>query len=474
LPVDAGGRDLHLNLREMVRPGARGVRELLISALRDAVRSGQLAVDTVLPPARTLAADLGVARNTVAEAYAELVAEGWLASRQGSGTWVLNAGRPAAPVRPRGTAAVPRHNLLPGAPDVSAFPRNQWLASARRALTGAPNAALTHGDPRGHLELREALTEYLGRARGVRTSPDSIVICSGTRHGVELLARVFSGTRPIAVEADGLFVFREAIVAAGGKTTPIGVDELGAKVSDLDRLDTPAALITAAHQFPHGVFLAPSRRSAVLTWARRTRGYVIEDDYDGEFRYDRQPVGALQGLDPNRVAYLGSVSKTLSPVLRLGWMALPDELVDHVIAAGGGQQFYVNAIDQLTMADFITSGQYDRHIRRMRASYRRRRELLVDALRDFEVGIAGLPAGLHLLLTLPDGTEHHVLRRAAEAGVALAGLSWFRHPSAESDAARRDGVVVNFGTPAQHAFAAAVDALCGVLRDSALGSADPG
>ena len=450
----------------MVRPGARGVRELLITALRDAVRSGQLTVDTVLPPARSLAADLGVARNTVAEAYAELVAEGWLASRQGSGTWVINGGRQSQPVQPRGTAATPRHNLLPGSPDVAAFPRGQWLASARRALTAAPNAALRMGDPRGRPELREALTEYLGRARGVRTSPESILICAGTRHGVELLAKTFGAARPIAVEVDALFVFREAIAALGVTTVPIGVDESGADVSDLDGLDTPAALITAAHQYPHGVPLDPSRRTALLTWARRTGGYVIEDDYDGEFRYDRQPIGALQGLGPDRVAYLGSISKTLSPALRLGWMVLPDDLLDDVVAAAGGQQFYVNAIDQLTMADFIISGQYDRHIRRSRASYRRRREALVAALAGFDVGISGVPAGLHVLLTLPDGLEHTVLRRAAEAGVALAGLARLRHPLAPSDAPRRDGIVVNFGTPAQHEFTAAIDALCGVLRDS--------
>jgi GntR family transcriptional regulator / MocR family aminotransferase len=457
-----------LELRAAVTPGARGVRELLIDALRDAVRSGRLPVDTALPPTRSLAADLGLARNTVAEAYAELIAEGWLASRQGSGTWVVNAGRPIQAARPRGTVGVPTHNLMPGSPDVSEFPRNQWLASARRALTAAPSAALGIGDARGLPELRTALADYLARARGVRTSPESIVVCAGTRHGVELLTRVFGGSRPIAVEVDGLFVFRDAIAALGATTAPIGVDEHGAVVDDLERLDTAAALITAAHQYPHGVPLSPARRTAILAWAHRARGYVIEDDYDSEFRYDRQPVGALQGLDPERVAYLGSTSKTLSPALRLGWMVLPDDLLDDVIAVAGGQQFYVNAIDQLTMADFIIRGQYDRHIRRMRARYRRRREALITALAGFDVGIRGLPAGLHLLLNLPDGTEPMVLRRAAGAGVALAGLARTRHPLAGADVARRDGVVVNFGTPAEHAFAAAVDALCGVLRDSGL------
>jgi GntR family transcriptional regulator / MocR family aminotransferase len=460
-------------LREVIRPGARGVRELLLSALRDAVRSGRLATGTVLPASRSLAADLGVARNTVAEVYAELVAEGWLASRQGSGTWVVNAGRQGLPPRPRGVAAVPTHNLLPGSPDASAFPRNEWLASTRRAVTAAPTEAFRIGDPRGRPELREALAEYLARARGVRTSAESIVICAGARHAVELLARVFGGDRPIAVEAYGLFLFRDAIAALGVRTVPIGLDERGAMVSDLDGLDTHAALLTPAHQYPLGVPLHPSRRTTILDWAQRRGGYVIEDDYDGEFRYDRQPVGALQGLDPGRVAYLGSASKSLSPVLRLGWMALPDDLVDQVIAAAGGQQFYVNGITQLTMANFIASAQYDRHIRRMRARYRRRRGVLIDALSGFDVGITGLSAGLHLLLTLPDGAEHEVLRRAGEAGVGLAGLSRLRHPLAGAEIAQRDGVVVNFGTPAEHAFGAAVHALRGVLGASGLGDASP-
>jgi GntR family transcriptional regulator/MocR family aminotransferase len=473
--ANSKGRDLHLDLREVISPGARGVRDLLITALRDAVRSGRLAAGAMLPPSRSLATDLGLARNTVAEAYAELVAEGWLASRQGAGTWVVNTGGMGAPPacggvlppRPRGTPGVPTHNLMPGSPDVSAFPRSAWLASTRRALAGAPTEALRAGDPRGRPELREALAEYLGRARGVRTSPDSIYICAGTRHALELLARVFGGETPIAVDAYGLFLFREAISAMGVATTPLGFDEHGAAVEELDRIHASAVLLTPAHQYPNGVPLHPTRRTAVLDWANRTGGYLLEDDYDGEFRYDRQPIGAVQTLDPDRVAYLGSASKTLSPVLRLGWMVLPDELVDPVIAAAGGQQFYVNGIAQLTMADFITSGNYDRHIRRMRNRYRRRRDELVDRLRPFDVGISGLSAGLHLLLTLPDGTEHQVLRRAGEAGVALAGLSRLRHPEAGQEIPDLDGVVVNFGTTADHAFAAAVDALCRVL-DAAL------
>lgn len=459
--ANSGARDLHLELRHAIVPGARGARDALVEALRTTIRSGRLAPAAMLPPSRSLAADLGLARNTVAEAYADLVAEGWLASRQGAGTWVVNSRATPLPPRPRGVAGIPTHNLMPGSPDVSQFPRSAWLASTKRALTTAPNEALRMGDPLGRIELRVALTEYLGRVRGVRTSPDDIVICAGTRHAVEILGKVLGG--PIAVEAYGLYLFREALAAQGVRTVPVNVDDDGAVIADLEGTESTAALLTPAHHFPHGVPLHPSRRKAALDWAHRTDGYLLEDDYDGEFRYDRQPIGSVQGLDPDRVVYLGSASKSLSPVLRLGWMVLPAVLVDRVVAALGGQQFYVNALAQLTMADFIANGAYDKHIRRMRATYRRRRDLLAQALQPYDVGVRGLSAGLHLQLTLPEGTEAEVIRRAGEAGIALSGLRLLRHPDAGPGIPGADGVVVSFDTPADHAFGAAVDALCRVL-----------
>ena len=320
---------------------------------------------------------------------------------------------------PARRSAAPTHNLMPGSPDVSEFPRSEWAASTRRALTNAPTEALRMGD-----RSRPART-----ARRARRIPcpcarrshvvDSIVVCAGVRHGVELLTRVFGAAGPIAVEVYGLFIFRDAIAAMDIPTVPIGIDEHGAVISDLDQLEVPAVLLTPAHHSPMGMPLHPSRRTAVVEWAHRTDGYVLDDDYDGEFRYDRQPIGSLQALSPDRIVYLGSTSKSLSQTLRLGWMVVPDDLMDSVLAAAGGQQFYVDAVSQLTMADFIVSGQYDRHIRRMRGRYRRRRDALVEALADFKVGISGLSAGVNMLLTLPDGTEHAVLRRAGEAGIAL-------------------------------------------------------
>ncbi|MGV9803245.1 MocR-like pyridoxine biosynthesis transcription factor PdxR [Mycobacterium sp. NPDC003449] len=463
--ANSGSRDLHLELRTVIAPGSRTARDQLTEALREGIRSGRLATGTVLPPSRGLAADLGLARNTVAEAYADLVAEGWLASRQGAGTWVAGTAvaRPDPP--PRRIPAVPQHNLMPGSPDVSEFPRAAWLASARRALSNAPSSALRMGDPRGPLPLREAVTEYLGRVRGVRTSPESVVICAGVRDGVDLLARVFGGDRPVAVEPYGLYIFRDVFAALGVPTVPIGLDADGAVIGDLDALDTPAVLLTPAHQSPHGMALHPARRAAVTEWARRTGGYVLDDDYDGEFRYDRQPVGALQSLDPERVVYLGSVSKGLAQTLRVGWMVLPEALIDPVLAAAGGQQYHVDVVTALTLADFIGSGGYDRHIRRMRNRYRHRRDALVAALAGFDVGIGGLAAGVNMLLTLPDGAEPEMLRRAGEAGIALTGLSLMRHPLAGPRIPDPDGVLIGFGAPAEHAFAAAVDALCTVLGE---------
>ncbi|MCH5673215.1 MocR-like pyridoxine biosynthesis transcription factor PdxR [Streptomyces gilvus] len=498
------GADLHLEL-----PATGGRRAALITALREAVREGRLAPGTRLPPYRSLAADLGVARNTVADAYAELVAEGWLTARQGSGTRVAqraeplrhagkwpvdaparartSAGAPAcprasttapphgrAPTQPprvraaKATPPTPRHDLRQGTPDASSFPRSAWLACSRRALQQAPNEAFGPGDPAGRIELREALAEYLARARGVRTEPGRIVVCSGVAHALRLLfgGRVLRG--PLAVEAYGLPFHRELLTAAGVRTVPLPLDEDGARVDRLGR--ERAVLLTPAHQFPTGGPLRPERRAAVVDWARARGGVVLEDDYDGEFRYDRRPVGTVQGLDPERVILLGSVSKSLSPAVRLGWMVLPERYVDDVLAAKGEREAWASVLDQLSLAEFITSGAYDRHVRRMRQRYRGRRDRLVAALAEHapQVGVTGVAAGLHAVLRLPPGTERSAVEAAARQGVALDGLAAFRHPETDMDAG--DGLVVGCATPPEHAYAAALEALCRALPPHAPGT----
>ncbi|MFD7937924.1 PLP-dependent aminotransferase family protein [Streptomyces sp. NPDC059755] len=457
------GADLHV---ELSGPGGR--RAALIRALREAVRGGRLPPGTRLPPYRSLAADLGVARNTVADAYAELVAEGWLTARQGSGTRVADRTaplRPAerTPVKAPPRARGPRHDLRQGTPDASSFPRAAWLASYRRALQQAPNEVFGPGDPAGRRELREALTEYLARARGVRTEPERIVICSGFAHALRLLFGPGSGLPrgPLAVEAYGLDFHRGLLAAAGVRTAPLPLDADGACVERLDR--ERAVLLTPAHQFPTGGPLHASRRTAVIDWARARGGVLLEDDYDGEFRYDRKPVGAVQGLDPERVIYLGSVSKSLSPALRLGWMVLPERYVDGALAAKGEREAWASALDQLSLADLIASGAYDRHVRRMRQRYRARRDRLVEALSTHapHVEVTGVAAGLHAVLRLPPGTERSALKAAAWQGVALDGLAAFRHPA--TDMAPQDGLVVGYATPPEHAYAAALEALCRIL-----------
>ncbi|MFE0508730.1 PLP-dependent aminotransferase family protein [Streptomyces sp. NPDC058964] len=464
------GVDLH------VEPtGTGGLRRGLTDALRDAVRTGRLAPGTRLPSSRSLAADLGVARNTVAEVYADLVAEGWLTARQGSGTRVATgvsrtpSGQPGSAVAvPAGAAPRrrepdrPRYNLIPGTPDLASFPRTEWLKAARRALTAAPSQALGYGDPRGRPELRAALAGYLSRARGVRADPDGILVCAGFSHALRILGAVLRarGARAVAVESYGLHVHWDLLTAAGLATRPLPYDELGTEPREL--LEAGAVLLTPAHQFPMGTALRPDRRAGVVDWARRTGGLVLEDDYDGEFRYDRQPVGALQGLDPDHVVYLGTASKSLAPGLRLAWMVLPRSLMEECAAAKGHADS-CGVLDQLTLAEFIASGAYDRHVRSARLRYRRRRDALVAALavQAPEVRATGIAAGLHAVLRLPSGTEPSVVQAAAWQGLALHGLSFYRHEEAAAD--RLDALVVGYGTPPDHAWAGALDALCRVL-----------
>lgn len=380
-PPAEPGTDLHLELR------GPGLRAGLTNALRDAVRTGRLAPGTRLPPSRSLAADLGVSRNTVTDSYAELVAEGWLTAQQGSGTRVATRAEPrrATPAASRAqpTRKRPMYGLQPGSPDLANFPRTQWLAAARRALTSAPHDAFGYGDALGQVRLRTALADYLARARGVYADPERIVICSGFHHGLALMAQALEArqVRAVAVESYGLDLYRDLLTGAGLRTPAVHVDEYGARTDDLARLDgIGAVLMTPAHQYPTGVALRPDRRTAAVEWARRTGGLILEDDYDGEFRYDRQPVGALQGLDPDRVVYFGSASKSLAPGVRLGWMVLPEELVPEIVAAKGYGDYMSSALEQLTLAEFLTSGAYDRHVRSMRLHYRRRRDQLVTAL----------------------------------------------------------------------------------------------
>ena len=450
------------------------VRSGLEAALREAVRSGRLHPGLRLPSSRVLARDLTVARNTVADVYAQLVAEGWLTSRHGSGTWVSQrpdlpeAAGAAEPAR-AGPPSV-RYDLSAGIPDLSSFPRTAWLAACRRALSTAPSELFGYGDPRGLPQLRTAVADYLARARGVAAHPSQIVVCSGFSHGLELICRVLHGDGDddgaIAVEGHGHPEHRQIIAGAGLRPVSLPVDASGAAVAGLvgneDLADTRAVLLTPAHQFPTGVVLHPRRRHQAVLWARDAGGVLIEDDYDGEYRYDRHPVGALQALAPQQVIYAGTVSKSLVPGLRLGWLVVPEHLLDAVVETKRASGLLSSAIDQLTLAELIGSGGYDHQIRRNRLRYRRRRDTLLAALarRVPAVHVSGIAAGLHVLLQLtPDRPEGQVIAQAARRGLRIRGLSSYAADGQEAPPA----LVIGYATPPDHTYTAALTRLIAAL-----------
>jgi GntR family transcriptional regulator / MocR family aminotransferase len=465
------GVDLHLELS-----GTR-VRLGLESALREAVRTGRLAPGTRLPSSRALAADLGLARNTVAEVYSQLVAEGWLTARTGSGTSVAErrAVDPGPGVAVRHEMPVPRYDLRPGVPDLSAFPRRAWLATARKVLAAAPDRLLGYPDPRGLPQLRAVLAGYLARARGVAADPEHIVICAGFTHGLAVMCRALAsaGAGTLAVEAYGHQAHRDIAAAQGLRLRPLPVDGQGAVLGETAGAD--AVLLTPAHQFPLGVTLHPQRRREAARWG----GVVIEDDYDGEFRYDRQPVGALQALAPDRVVYAGTASKSLAPCLRLGWLVVPPSLMDAMTVELAAAPSAPSGLDQLTLAEFISSGGYDRQVRRARLEYRRRRDRLAAALRRQGLHVTGIAAGLHAVLELPGtDTERQLVARAARRGLALQGLESFRTagpatagpatagPATAGPATAgpgQAGLVIGYGRPPEHAYTTALARLCAVL-----------
>ncbi|GAA2853163.1 GntR family transcriptional regulator [Actinoplanes cyaneus] len=444
-----------------------GLRAGIERALREAVRSGQLSPGSRLPSSRVLAQQLGVARNTVSQVYEQLAAEGYLTARPRSGMSVAprpgQGPPPDLPLASPFRAPVTGFDLRPGLPDLSLFPRRAWLAATRHVLRTMPHAALAYGDPHGSAELREALAGYLGRARGVITTPGNVLICAGYTHALRMLCQaVDRGRSTIAFEDPTVPDYPALAGRSGLHVRRIPVDGAGLMIGHLG--DEVAAVVTPAHQFPTGVTLSPQRRRELVGWARRAGAVVVEDDYDGEFRYDRQPIGALQGLDPDTVVYIGTVSKTIAPALRIAWLVAPTRLIPALREVLRFQETYVNVIDQLILAQLIRSGELDRHLRRCRTRYRQRRDRLGRAVAEQlpPARLSGVAAGLHAVLHLP-GTiadEPELLDTLTAHGVAVDRLSGFHHRPA--DAAL--GVVVGYTTPPQHAFEGAVSALVTAVR----------
>jgi GntR family transcriptional regulator / MocR family aminotransferase len=438
------------------------LRKALERTLREAIREGALRAGAGLPSSRRLAAQVGVSRGVASDVYAQLEAQGFVVMRARSAPRVAAVAAPVVPTLhgDEPPARQPRYDLTPTTPDVTLFPMRQWLAALKHAAANAPARALDYGEPRGDAGLRETLADHLGRTRGVVADPAGIVIVQGTAQGLDILLRVLArrGRRRVAVEDPSLNGQHDRIQALGLEVVGCPVDRQGILVDDVD---ADAALVTPAHQFPTGVVLSGDRRRALLAWARERPRLVLEDDYDAEFRYDREPVRALQGLDPERVAYLGTGSKTLAPALRLGWLVAPPDLADEAAQTKLLLDFCSPALDQLALKRLIETGEYDRHVRRVRGIYRGRRDRLSAALADElpELRVQGVAAGLHVVLELPsDVDDEAVVAEARRAGIRVEPLSRFALARAGS------GLVIGYGRLHESAIEPAVAALAAVVR----------
>jgi GntR family transcriptional regulator/MocR family aminotransferase len=455
-----------LDLQLRVDRAAGGLAGQVAAELRTAIRSGRLLGGARVPASRELARDLGISRGVVVEAYEQLVAEGFLVSRQGSGTRVADVQRAPSDDDAVSPSTVPPrvdYDLRVGTPDLAAFPRRAWLAAVRQVIRVLPHDALGYADPGGVPELRAELAAYLRRVRAAAVSAEQLVVTNGVAQGMHLVVGALARTGPVHLAVEDPHSVRTAALleSSGAVLTPIPVDDEGIDVLALRRSGAAAVVVTPAHQYPTGVVLSPSRRTQLVAWATKVDGIVLEDDYDAEFRYDRDPVGCLQGLCPQRVVLLGSVSKSLAPGLRLGWLAAPAPLAEAARRARSVSDLGSPVIDQHALAELIATGAYERHLRQLRRGYQARRDALTDALARWLPGatVRGVSAGIQLYVELPaDLDQHAVVEAAAERGVAVEGAAPLL-PTASA----RSALVLGFARLPAHRLVEAVR----VLADAA-------
>lgn len=450
--------DIHL-----VMDRARPLRAQLEQELREAIRSGRLRAGTKVPASRVLADELAVSRGVVVEAYSQLTAEGYLVARPGDGTRVADglaqqppAGRVLSP--PAGPPV--RYELRSGVPDLSLFPRRQWQSASVTALRELPDAALLYGSRRGMRRLRIALSEYLGRVRAVVADPQRMFIAAGAVPGMQIIWHTLRerGARRVAVEDPSWPAIPRTVSQSGLEVVPVAVDDHGLDIAALADLSPDAVVVSPAHQYPTGSVLAPERRAELIAWARQRGALIVEDDYDAEYRYDREPIAALQGLAPDCVAYVGSASKTLAPALRLGWTLVPSHLVGEMAVQHGIARAMPTVLTQATYAILLERGDIDRHLRRTRRQYHARRNALLAALSERlpEGSLRGAAAGLHLIVWLPDGADEATIADAAAArGVGIHTL----HQDCAVTATRGPALLLGYGLIGESAIPRAIDEL---------------
>ena len=446
----------------------------LYGCLRDAVLEGRLSPGERLPSSRTLAASLGCSRNTVMEAFDLLRAEGYLEGRTGAGSfvstnfsdgWVREAATrdkadrtlPAPRISRTGRALlsmgagaagdVAPHVPDPGGPDLSAFPFDIWARTLSRVWRRPDLDIVTRGDPMGYRPLRAAIADYLQKVRALRCGADRVMIVSGAQHGLDLVVRMLIDPGgPVWIEDPSYRGARAALLAAGAKAVPVPVGSEGFDTARGTKLEPTArvALVTPSHQFPLGVTMSLPHRMELLEWAEDNGGWIVEDDFDSEFRYSGRPIPALHGLDrAERVIYVGTFSKAMFPSLRLGYVVLPESIVPAFRAARVLLDGHTTTVSQLALAEFFAEGQFTAHLRRMRALYRERRDAMRDAVQArLSSYLDGEPGegGMHLLAHLRAGLDDVAIsRRAREAGIACPALSsYYTGPG------KRQGLVIGF------------------------------
>jgi GntR family transcriptional regulator/MocR family aminotransferase len=427
--------------------------------LRDSIRSGRLRAGARLPPSRLLATEIDVSRGVVVEAYSQLVAEGYLVARAGDGTRVAEG---LAQQPPAARAAAPatrrvRYELRSGVPDLSFFPRRAWQGAVAAALRELPDAAFGYGSRSGLRQLRVALSDYLGRVRAVVPDPDRMSVTSGAAHGMEILWQTIRerGARRVGVEDPAWSAIPDTLTQAALEPVAVPVDKYGLRVGELEGQGLDAVVLSPAHQYPTGAVLSPSRRAELIAWARRRGALIVEDDYDAEYRYDREPIASLQGLAPDCVAYVGSVSKTLAPGLRLGWLLAPSHLVGELRVQHAITRAMPSVLTQAAYASLLERGEIDRHLRRTRRRYHARRNILIEALGRWfpEARVGGASAGLHLIVWLPDGADEAAISdAAARRGVAIHAL----HRDCAVVAPSPPALLLGYGLITEQAIPAAI------------------
>lgn len=442
------------------------------NTLRESVENGTLWPGTRIPSSRQLALDIGVSRSVVVEAYEQLSAEGYLETRRGSGTTVSGRARSAPsgstlvpPDQERASAAV--WDLRTGTSNVVDFPRQDWIRCVTSVVGDAGRQELGYSPPSGVPLTRRVLTGYLGRVRGVRSRPADLMVTAGFAQGLALVCKVLldRGHTTLGVEDPGHPGEREFITSSGMRLAGIPVDEDGLRVDLLERSGVRAVLVTPGNQFPTGARLSQARRERLTAWAREVDGYVIEDDFDSAFQHRNDRLPALQSLAPDRVVYAGSASKALAPALRLGWLAAPSELMASIENVRAGWDIGCSGLEQLAFTRFIDTGAFDRHQRRLRTEFHRRRQTVRREAESALPGsrVIGRDSGLQAYVQLPAHVdEQAVVRAARQRSVLLRGGRFYTL----TDTSRPPALVISYATVGSAGLTRSMAALGAAYREA--------